>query len=222
MSTDTVSYTHILTPRSPALYSPTTPRRPHSPTTFSGPIVFLPLPLCTPLAPIPGSDRSARHRNQPSHSTVLALTVCPFVCVSDFSFPCWFSDLGLNFLLASAYCTHEHTRGLDSYSRPTAGKSSSPGGLSTLIYGYVVDEKAPYGLPCGEFVTREFGRSFRFPPGPGCNDRDPRAPLHSTKYKVKATTAGANSNRQYTAKATIDYFYCKKRDRITIQSSSQA
>jgi len=39
------------------------------------------------------------------------------------------SGLGLNFLLASASFTHSHTLSLDSYCRPTAGKSSSPAGL---------------------------------------------------------------------------------------------
>jgi hypothetical protein len=33
-----------------------------------------------------------RQRNQPSHSTVLARPVCPFVCVSAASFPCRFPD----------------------------------------------------------------------------------------------------------------------------------
>jgi hypothetical protein len=76
--------------------------------------------------------------------------VCPFVCVRTASFPCRFSDLGLNFLLASAYCTRAHTLSLDSYSRPTTGKSSSPAGLSsirsTLVYEYVVDcaSASPY------------------------------------------------------------------------------
>jgi hypothetical protein len=31
------------------------------------------------------------------------------------------------------------SQSLDSYYRPTAGKSSSPAGLSTLVYEYVVD-----------------------------------------------------------------------------------
>ena len=39
-------HTHILTDRSPTPYSPTTPRRPHSPTAFSGPIA--PPPTHTP------------------------------------------------------------------------------------------------------------------------------------------------------------------------------
>ena len=47
--------------------------------------------------------------------------------------------MGFNFLLASTYCTRAHTLSLDSYNRPTAGKSSSPAGLSTLVYAYVVD-----------------------------------------------------------------------------------
>jgi hypothetical protein len=49
------------------------------------------------------------------------------------------SGLGLNFLLASASFTLSHTLSLDSYCRPTTGKSSSPAGLSTLVYTYVVD-----------------------------------------------------------------------------------
>jgi hypothetical protein len=47
--------------------------------------------------------------------------------------------LGLNFLLASASFTLSHTLSLDSCCRPTAGKSSSPAGLSTLVYAYIVD-----------------------------------------------------------------------------------
>jgi hypothetical protein len=42
------------------------------------------------------------------------------------------SGLGLNFLLASVSFTHSLTLSLDSYCRPTTGKSSSPAGLSTL------------------------------------------------------------------------------------------
>ena len=105
----------------PAPYSPTsstTPRRAHT-TAFSVPSSF---PCARPL--LPSSDRSAGQRNQPSHSTVLARPV---------------SDLGLNFPLASAYCTRAHTLSLDSYCRPTSGKSSSPAGRSTLAHAYVVD-----------------------------------------------------------------------------------
>ena len=45
--------------------------------------------------------------------------------------------MGLNFLLASASCKRAHTLSLDSYCRPSAGKSSRPAGLSTLVYAYV-------------------------------------------------------------------------------------
>jgi len=37
---------------------------------------------------LPSSARSAGHRNQPSHSTVLACPVCLFVCVGAASLPC--------------------------------------------------------------------------------------------------------------------------------------
>jgi tetratricopeptide (TPR) repeat protein len=44
-----------------------------------------------------------------------------------------------NFLLASVSFTLSHTLSLDSFCRPTAGKSSSPAGLFPLMYAYVVD-----------------------------------------------------------------------------------
>ena len=58
----------------------------------------------------------------------------------------WLSGLGLNFLLASVSFTHSHTLSLESCCRPTACKSSSPAGLSTLVYAYVVDcaSASPY------------------------------------------------------------------------------
>jgi hypothetical protein len=147
-STDTASFTHtdcslarpLLTYySSPRPFSNGISRPDSAPSSF---------PCARPL--LPSSGRSAGQRNQPSHSTVLARPVCPFVCVRTASFPCRFSDLGLNFLLASAYCTRAHTLSLDSYSRPTTGKSSSPAGLSsirsTLVYEYVVDcaSASPY------------------------------------------------------------------------------
>jgi hypothetical protein len=105
---------------------------------------------------LPSSDRSAGQRNQPSHSTVIVHPVCPFVCVSAASFPCRFLDLGLIFLLASACCTRAHTLSLDSSSRPTAGKSSSPAGLSTLVYAYVVHRApaSPYTYSSSTQVSR--------------------------------------------------------------------
>ncbi len=58
----------------------------------------------------------------------------------------WLSGLGLDFLLVSASFTHSNTLSLDSCCRPTAGKSSSPAGLSTLVYVCVVDcvSSSPY------------------------------------------------------------------------------
>ena len=119
-------------------------------SSIQGVCVSASFPCTRPL--LPSSARSAGQRNQPSHSTVLARPVRLFVCVGAASFPCArpllpssdrsagqrnqpshstvlarpVSDLGLNFLLASAYCTRAHTLSLDSYCRPTSGKSSSP------------------------------------------------------------------------------------------------
>ena len=64
-------------------------------------------PCARPL--LPSSDRSAGQRNQPSHSTVLARSVCPFVCVAAL-FPCsgfriWVSTSSS----PPAYCTRAHT-----------------------------------------------------------------------------------------------------------------
>ena len=122
---------------------------------------------------LPSSDRSSRQHNQPSHSTVLARPVCPFVCVRAASFPCRFSDLGLNFLLASAYCTH--TLSLDSYCRPTAGKSSSPARKSTLVYAYVVD-----CTPASPYVYSS--STHRFP--------DERKPIEATPLSATSAELG--------------------------------
>jgi len=66
-------------------------------------VVAASLPCARPL--LPSSDRSAGQRNQPSHSTVLARPVCPFVCVSV-SFPCAFP------------CSHPQTGPPDSTTSP--------------------------------------------------------------------------------------------------------
>ena len=44
-----------------------------------------------------------------------------------------------SFPYATASFTHSYPLSLDSCCRPTAGKSSSPAGLSTLVYAYAVD-----------------------------------------------------------------------------------
>ena len=58
--------THLLTACSPAPYSPTTPRRAHSPTAFSGSV---PASFPYSCSSFPSSDRSAGQRSPASHST---------------------------------------------------------------------------------------------------------------------------------------------------------
>jgi ribosomal protein S27E len=78
------------------------------------------------------TGRSLDHRNptgaqRASSARSGFLIVCCSDCTST-SFP-----------FASASFTHSHTLSLHSCCRPTAGKSSSPAGLSTLVYAHVVD-----------------------------------------------------------------------------------
>ena len=158
--TDIASYTHTDCSHARPLLTYYSSPRPISNGIFRSDSAPSSFPCARPLLP---SDRSAGQRNQPRHSTVLARPVCPFVCVRAASFPCRFLDLGLNFLLASAYCTRAHRLSLDSSSRPTAGNSSSPTGLSTLVYAYVVDRApaSPYtysyphtGFPMSAHLSR--------------------------------------------------------------------
>jgi hypothetical protein len=87
----------------------------------------------------------------------------------------WLSGLGLNFLLASASFTHSHTLSLDSCCRPTACKSSSPAGLSTLVYAYVVD--------CAPASPYAFASStHRFP--------DERTPIEATPLSATSAELG--------------------------------
>ena len=125
-STDIASYTHTDCSLARSLLTYYSSPRPFSNGIFRSDSAPSSFPCARPL--LPSSDRSAGQRNQPSHSTVIVHPVCPFVCVSAASFPCRFLDLGLIFLLASACCTRAHTLSVDSSSRPTAGKSSSPAG----------------------------------------------------------------------------------------------
>jgi hypothetical protein len=85
------------------------------------------------------------------------------------------SGLGLNFLLASASFTLSLTLSLDSYCRPTAGKSSSPAGLSTLVYAYVVDcaPASPYAYSSS---------THRFP--------DERTPIEATPLSATSAELG--------------------------------
>jgi hypothetical protein len=76
----------------------------------------------------------------------------------------WLSGLGLNFLLASVSFTLSLSLSLDSFCRPTAGKSSRPAGLFPLVYAYVVDcaPASPYaysprphtGFPMSAHLSR--------------------------------------------------------------------
>ena len=91
---------------------------------------------------LPSSDRSAGQRNQPSHSTVLARPVCPFVCVSAASFPCRFLDLGLTFLLASAYCTRARLSFPAVYVGVVECASASPYTYSSSTHRFP-DERTP-------------------------------------------------------------------------------
>ena len=98
-STDTASHTHTARSLACPLLTLSASARSFSNGIFRSDGT----PCARPL--LPSSDRSAGQRNQPSHDTVLARPVCPFVCVSAASFPCRFLDLGLTFILVSAYCT---------------------------------------------------------------------------------------------------------------------
>ncbi len=97
-------------------------------------------PCARPL--LPSSDRSAGQRNQTSHDTVLARPVCPFVCVSAASFPCRFLDLGLTFILASAYCTRARQSFPAVYVGVVECASTSPYTYSSSTHRFP-DERTP-------------------------------------------------------------------------------
>ena len=81
---------------------------------------------------------------------------------------------------ASVYCTRAQTLRLDSYSRTTAGKSSSPAGLSTLVYTYVVDR-----APASPYIYAS--STHRFP-----DERTTieTTPLSATKKQIITTVTG--------------------------------
>jgi hypothetical protein len=87
----------------------------------------------------------------------------------------WLSGLGLNFLLASVSFTLSHTLSLDSFCKPTAGKSSSPAGLYPPVYAYVVDcaPASPYAYSSS---------THRFP--------DERTPIEATPLSAKFAELG--------------------------------
>jgi len=104
------------------------------------------------------TGRSLDHRNPTgAQRATSARSGFLIVCCSDCT--------PASFPYASASFTHSHTLSLDSCCRPTAGKSSSPAGLSTLVYAYVVDcaPASPYAYSSS---------SHRFP--------DERTPIEAT------------------------------------------
>jgi hypothetical protein len=78
------------------------------------------------------TGRSLDHRNPTAtQRATSARSGILIVCCSDCT--------PASFPYASASFTHSHTLSLHSCCRPPTGKSSSPAGLSTLVYAYVVD-----------------------------------------------------------------------------------
>jgi hypothetical protein len=81
---------------------------------------------------------------------------------SGFLIVCFSDCTPASFPYASAFFTHPHTLSLDSFCRPTAGKSSSPAGLFPLVYACVVDcaPASPYeysthtGFPMSAHLSR--------------------------------------------------------------------
>jgi ribosomal protein S27E len=114
------------------------------------------------------TGRSLDHRN-PTGAQRAASARSGFliVCCSDCT--------PASFPYASASSTHTHTLSLDSCCRPTAGKSSSPAGLSTLVYAYVVDcaPASPYAYSSS---------THRFP--------DERTPIEATPLSATSAELG--------------------------------
>jgi hypothetical protein len=104
------------------------------------------------------TGRSLDHRNPTgAQRAISARSGLLIVCCSDCS--------PASFPYASASFTHSHTLSLDSCCRPTDCKSSSPAGLSTLVYAYIVDcaPASPYAYSSS---------THRFP--------DERTPIEAT------------------------------------------
>jgi len=114
------------------------------------------------------TGRSLDHRN-PTGAQRAASARSGFliVCCSDCT--------PASFPFASAFFTHSHTLSLDSFCRPTAGKSSSPAGLFPLVYVYVVDcaPASPYAYSSS---------THRFP--------DERTPIEATPLSATSAELG--------------------------------
>ena len=98
-------HTHILTDRSPALYSPTTPRRAHSPTTFPGPMARPP--------PSPAHAPCSHPQTGPPDSATSPVIVlcscalCARLCM--LALPPSLQVVGFGFQLPPRLCIHAHT-----------------------------------------------------------------------------------------------------------------
>jgi hypothetical protein len=115
-----------------------------------------------------GTGRSLDHRNPKGaqHATSARSGFLIVFCIDC---------TPASFSYASASFTHSHTLSLDSYCRPAAGKSSSPAGLSTIVYAYVVDcaTASPYAYSSS---------THRFP--------DELTPIEATPLSVTSTELG--------------------------------
>jgi len=115
------------------------------------------------------TGRSLDHRNPTgAQRAASARSGVLIVCCSDCT--------PASFPYASAFFTHYNTLSLDSFCRPTAGKSSSPAGLFLpLVYAYVVDcaPASPYAYSSS---------THRFP--------DERTPIEATPLSATSAELG--------------------------------
>ena len=176
-------HTLILLARASAPYSPPRPRTgnfAHA-SRSDGPRNLLELQALYPAQPsalvlycsdftltLLHTGRSLDHRNATgAQRAASARSGFLIVCCSDCT--------PASFPFASAFFTHSHTLSLDSFCRPTAGKSSSPAGLFPFVYAYVVDcaPASPYAYSSS---------THRFP--------DERTPIEATPLSTTSAELG--------------------------------
>jgi hypothetical protein len=170
---ESASFTHSHTLSLDSCCRPTTGKS-SSPAGLST-LVYAYVVDCAPASPYAYSLSTHRFPDEraPIEATPLSATSAE-LCLGLGLGLGWLSGLGLNFLLlASAFFTLSHTLSLDSCCRPTTGKSSSPVGLSSLVYAYVVDcaPASPYAYS-----------THRFP--------DERTPIEATPLSATSAELG--------------------------------
>jgi hypothetical protein len=118
------------------------------------------------------TGRSLDHRNPTGAQRVRQRAAS---ARSGFLIVCCIDCTPASFPYASTFFTHSHTLSLDSFCRPTAGKSSSPPGLFPLVYAYVVDcaSASPYAYSSS---------TLRFP--------DERTPIEATSLSATSAELG--------------------------------